>query len=115
MNQSEKICIYARTAQKSPWAIELQITQCKDYIRTHYGEDTLNRITIYQDDGFADTHLNRSAYIRMFEDARHRDFNIVITHSISRLGRRITAYAALINELRQFEIQIISIKDQLKI
>ena len=45
------IAIYSRKSRFTGKgeSIGNQVELCKEYIRTHYGEDTLDRIAVYED------------------------------------------------------------------
>lgn len=108
------IAIYSRKSRFTGKgeSIGNQVELCKEYIRTHYGEVTLNHITIYEDEGFSGGNLNRPAFKKMMEAARSHQFGAIIVYRLDRISRNISDFSGLIEELSYLNIAFISIKEQ---
>lgn len=108
------IAIYSRKSRFTGKgeSIGNQVELCKEYIRTHYGEATLNYITVYEDEGFSGGNLNRPAFKKMMEAARSHQFGAIIVYRLDRISRNISDFSGLIEELSYLNIAFISIKEQ---
>lgn len=110
----ERIAIYSRKSRFTGKgeSIGNQISLCREYIHTQYGEDALSRMVIYEDEGFSGGNLNRPAFQRMMEAARKRELQAIIVYRLDRISRSISDFSALIVELSQLDIAFISMKEQ---
>lgn len=108
------IAIYSRKSRFTGKgeSIGNQVELCKEYIRTHYGEDTLDRIAVYEDEGFSGGNLNRPDFKNMMEAARKHKFKAIIVYRLDRISRNISDFSSLIEELSRLDIAFVSIKEQ---
>lgn len=108
------IAIYSRKSKFTGKgeSIGNQIELCKEYIRVHYGETALDRITVYEDEGFSGGNLNRPDFKKMMEAAKKYKFKAIIVYRLDRISRNISDFAGLIEELSRLDIAFVSIKEQ---
>lgn len=112
--KEEWIAIYSRKSKFTGRgeSIENQVELCKEYVRTHYGETALNRIQIYEDEGFSGGNLNRPAFRKMMQAARNHAFQVLIVYRLDRISRNISDFAGLIEELSRLNTAFVSIREQ---
>ena len=108
------IAIYSRKSKFTGKgeSIGNQVELCKEYIRTNYGEGALERMVIYEDEGFSGGNLNRPDFRKMMEAARTHKFSAIIVYRLDRISRNISDFAGLIEELSRLDIAFVSIKEQ---
>ena len=108
------ICIYSRKSKYTGKgeSIGNQIELCKEYISMNFGEDYLNRLMVYEDEGFSGGNLNRPDFKRMMGDARQRKFKAIVVYRLDRISRNISDFSSLIDELSALEVSFISIREQ---
>ncbi len=108
------IAVYSRKSKYTGKgeSIGNQIELCKDYISRTYGEDALDKILVFEDEGFSGGNLNRPAYKKMMEAAHNRQFKAIIVYRLDRISRNISDFAGLIEELAHLNIDFISIREQ---
>ncbi len=108
------IAVYSRKSKYTGKgeSIGNQIELCKDYISRTYGEDALDKILVFEDEGFSGGNLNRPAYKKMMEAAHNRQFKAIIVYRLDRISRNISDFAGLIEELAHLSIDFISIREQ---
>ncbi|MGN0297625.1 MAG: recombinase family protein [Lachnospiraceae bacterium] len=110
----DRIAIYSRKSKFTGKgeSIGNQVELCKEYIRTHYSDEAVEDIMIYEDEGFSGGNLNRPDFKRMMDDAKKRKFKAIIVYRLDRISRNISDFAGLIEELSRLEIAFVSIKEQ---
>lgn len=108
------IAIYSRKSKFTGKgeSIGNQVELCKEYIRAHYGEAALDRIAVYEDEGFSGGNLNRPDFKKMMEAAKKHKFKAIIVYRLDRISRNISDFAGLIEELSRLDIAFVSIKEQ---
>ena len=110
----DRVAIYSRKSRFTGKgeSIDNQVELCKEYISRHYGEDMLDNISIYEDEGFSGGNLNRPSFKKMMDAARKHEFKAVIVYRLDRISRNIGDFAKLIEELANLNIDFISIREQ---
>ncbi len=108
------IAIYSRKSKFTGKgeSIGNQIELCKEYVRVHFGENAVDRVIIYEDEGFSGGNLNRPDFKRMMDAARKKQFKAIIVYRLDRISRNISDFSGLIEELSRLEISFVSIKEQ---
>ncbi len=108
------IAIYSRKSKFTGKgeSIGNQVELAKEYIRMHYGETAMNKIVIYEDEGFSGGNLNRPAFKKMLEAARRREFRAIVVYRLDRISRNVSDFSGLIEELARLHIDFVSIKEQ---
>lgn len=108
------IAIYSRKSKFTGKgeSIGNQAELCREYIRANYGDETVENVVIYEDEGFSGGNLNRPGFKRMMKDAREGKFKIIIVYRLDRISRNISDFSGLIEELSRLNIAFVSIKEQ---
>ncbi len=111
---TDAIAIYSRKSKFTGKgeSIGNQIELCKEYIRAHYGDDALDHLVVYEDEGFSGGNLNRPDFKRMMAAAKERKFKAIIVYRLDRISRNISDFSSLIEELARLDIAFVSIKEQ---
>ena len=110
----DSIAIYSRKSKFTGKgeSIGNQIELCKEYIRAHYGDDALDYLVVYEDEGFSGGNLNRPDFKKMMAAAKERKFKAIIVYRLDRISRNISDFSSLIEELARLDIAFVSIKEQ---
>lgn len=108
------IAIYSRKSKFTGKgeSIGNQVELCKEYVRAHYGDDALENIVVYEDEGFSGGNLNRPAFKKMMEAAKQHKMKAIIVYRLDRISRNISDFAGLIEEMARLHVDFISIKEQ---
>lgn len=108
------IAIYSRKSKFTGKgeSIGNQAELCREYIRANYGDETVENVVIYEDEGFSGGNLNRPGFKRMMKDAREGKFKVIIVYRLDRISRNISDFSGLIEELSRLNIAFVSIKEQ---
>ncbi len=108
------IAIYSRKSKFTGKgeSIDNQVELCKEYIRMHYGDDAVDKIVVYEDEGFSGGNLNRPDFKKMMDAARNRKFKVIIVYRLDRISRNVSDFSGLIEELARLDISFVSIKEQ---
>ena len=108
------IAIYSRKSKFTGKgeSIGNQIELCREYVRIHFGDGALNRIVIFEDEGFSGGNLNRPAFQKMMDEAKKRRFKAIIVYRLDRISRNVSDFSSLIEELSHLDIAFISMKEQ---
>ena len=111
---NDSIAIYSRKSKFTGKgeSIGNQIELCKEYIREHYGDDALDHLVVYEDEGFSGGNLNRPDFKKMMAAAKERKFKAIIVYRLDRISRNISDFSSLIEELARLDIAFVSIKEQ---
>ena len=112
--KQDHIAIYSRKSKFTGKgeSIGSQIELCKEYIRLHYGEEALERVILYEDEGFSGGNTNRPAFQKMLSAAKERRFCALVVYRLDRISRNISDFSGLIEELTRLDIAFISIREQ---
>ena len=110
----DSIAVYSRKSRFTGKgeSIGNQVELCREYVRANLGEEALNKIVVYEDEGFSGSNLNRPAFKKMLEAARERKLNRIIVYRLDRISRNIGDFAGLIEELDKLNVDFISIREQ---
>ncbi len=110
----DRVAIYSRKSRFTGKgeSIDNQVELCKDYVRVHYGEEMLENIYVYEDEGFSGGNLNRPSFKKMMTAAQKHEFKAIIVYRLDRISRNIGDFAKLIEELANLNIDFISIREQ---
>lgn len=109
----ECIAIYSRKSKFTGKgeSVENQIELCKKYICRVYGEEALDHVLIFEDEGYSGGNTNRPAFKKMMEQARKRKFKAIIVYRLDRISRNVGDFAFLNNELKDLDIEFVSISE----
>lgn len=108
-----KIAIYSRKSKFTGKgdSIENQIEMCKDYAFKHF-ECSDDDIIIYEDEGFSGGNINRPEFLKMMQDAKDKKFDVLICYRLDRVSRDVADFSNTIEELNDYNISFVSIKEQ---
>ena len=110
----DSIAIYSRKSRFTGKgeSIGNQVELCKKYVRAHFGDAALDKVVVYEDEGYSGGNLNRPDFKKMMEDAGNRRLKAIIVYRLDRISRNISDFAGLIEELARLDISFVSIKEQ---
>lgn len=110
----KQIAIYSRKSKFTGKgeSIENQIELCRQYIGVHEGEEALNSVLVYEDEGFSGGNLERPRFKQMMNDAQAGKISAIIVYRLDRISRNIGDFATLIEELNELKVSFVSIKEQ---
>ncbi|MDD4693834.1 MAG: recombinase family protein [Firmicutes bacterium] len=108
-----KVAIYSRKSKFTGKgeSVENQIQLCKEYIEKHFS-DRNPEMLIYEDEGYSGGTVDRPMFQAMLKDAKAREFSILICYRLDRVSRNIADFSTLIEELQDYGISFISIREQ---
>jgi DNA invertase Pin-like site-specific DNA recombinase len=105
---SKKVAIYARVSTDRQTA-DSQLHEIREFVRrakwTVYRE--------YVDAGFSGKNTQRPAFTEMLDDARHRQFELLIVWKLDRLSRSLRDLITTLDEFGHLGIDFISYDNQL--
>ena len=101
MRQNEDvIALYSRKSKFTGKgeSIGNQVELGKEYVRVHFGDAAVDKIVVYEDEGFSGGNLNRPAFKRMMDAAKKRQFKAIIVYRLDRimLATLLTILAGII-------------------
>ena len=101
MRKNDDIAIYSRKSKFTGKgeSIGNQVELCKEYVRVHYGDTAVDKVAVYEDEGFSGGNLNRPDFKIMMDAAKKRKFKAIIVYRLDRISRNISDFASLIEEL----------------
>lgn len=105
-----KAAIYSRKSKFTGKgdSVENQVQMCKKYGKMH----DITSYIVYEDEGFSGGTTNRPKFQEMIQDARSKKFDVLICYRLDRISRNIADFARLIEELQEYNIDFISIREQ---
>ena len=111
---NDMIAIYSRKSKFTGKgeSIGNQIELCRDYVRNFYGPQYLDKIVIFEDEGFSGGNLNRPDFQKMMKAVRSRQFKAIIVYRLDRISRNISDFTGLIDELTKLDVSFVSIREQ---
>ena len=109
-----RIAIYSRKSKFTGKgeSIGNQVELCKEYVRSIFGEEYVDRCVVFEDEGFSGGNLQRPDFKRMMDEVRKRKFKAVVVYRVDRISRNISDFTGLIDELTKLEVSFVSIKEQ---
>lgn len=110
----ECIALYSRKSKFTGKgeSIANQVDLCREYVRLHYGEDALERVRVYEDEGFSGGDLNRPGFRALLAAAKARELQAVVVYRLDRISRDVSDFSGLIEELSRLNIAFVSIREQ---
>lgn len=114
MNKGGAIAIYSRKSKFTGKgeSIGNQVEWCKAYVSAHYGEEALENLVIYEDEGFSGGNLNRPAFKSMMKAAQKRQIKAIVVYRLDRISRNISDFSGLIETLSRLGVDFVSIREQ---
>ena len=105
--KTKKVAVYARVSRETEikhHSIEAQKQYLKEYINQHPFWEFAG---YYVDEGVTGTKLDRPALNLMIDDAKEGKIDIILTKSVSRLGRNTAGVLRLLQELKEMDVAVI--------
>ena len=108
------IAIYSRKSKFTGKgeSIGNQIEMCKEYIEMHFGREALDRVEVFEDEGFSGGNLNRPDFKRMMSAVKKHKFSMIVVYRLDRISRNISDFAGLIEELDRLGVAFVSLREQ---
>ncbi|MCL2168767.1 MAG: recombinase family protein [Defluviitaleaceae bacterium] len=106
-----RIAIYSRKSKQTEQgdSIASQISMCKDYAVTHFGDCTF---FIYEDEGFSGGNTDRPMFKRLIKDIGKKNFDVLICYRLDRISRNVANFAETLEILDRHNVGFVSIKEQ---
>ncbi|WDV47907.1 recombinase family protein [Clostridiaceae bacterium M8S5] len=104
------IAIYSRKSVDTGKgeSIKSQINLCKDYFSKSNNDCNF---TIFEDEGFTGSNINRPAFQNMMESIKLHHFDIVAVYKIDRIARNIVDFVNIYDELENMGVQLVSVTE----
>jgi site-specific DNA recombinase len=101
-----KAAIYARvsTNEQRKESIDDQLRECRELCRRH----DFSVIDEFSDRGLSGNEVNRPGYQRLLRAARHREYDVIVAHELSRLWRSESEMHAIKEELEYLNVQVVT-------
>lgn len=108
-----KVAIYSRKSKFTGKgeSIENQIQLCKDYAISRF-DATDEDFIIYEDEGFSGGNADRPQFQLMIQDAKKKNFDVLICYRLDRISRNIADFSTLIELLKKYDVDFVSIREQ---
>ena len=113
-NTSDVIAIYSRKSKFTGKgeSIGNQVELCREYIRTHYGDEAAEKAVVFEDEGFSGGNINRPAFKKMMAQIESGDFKALVVYRLDRVSRNVSDFSGLIENLNRRDIVFVSIREQ---
>lgn len=92
-------------------SLESQHEDCLKYVRNLEGATVNERRHIYVDDGLSGTTDNRPEFLRMIQDAKNGEFDLIVVKRLDRLFRKISLASKYLELLDKNKVKIHSISE----
>ena len=83
-----------------------QIELCKNQIINKYGSDVVDKVLIYQDEGFTGYNTNRPEFKKMMADIRNKKIKLVVVYRLDRISRNVSDFCDLKDKFSQLDKDI---------
>lgn len=105
-----KIAIYSRKSKETDTgeSIKNQINMCKDYFNRQF-ENCI--FETFEDEGFSGGNINRPAFQRMMQLAKHKQFDAVTCYKIDRISRNTLDFLTVFEELKSYGVKLVSVTE----
>lgn len=109
-----KIAIYSRKSRFTGKgeSVENQVQLCKDYINRNLDCPKNRIIDVYEDEGFSGKNTARPQFQKMMTKARQKGYDYIVCYRLDRVSRNVSDFSSLIDELQQYKISFICIREQ---
>ena len=113
-NTSNIIAIYSRKSKFTGKgeSIGNQVELCREYIRTHYGDEAAEQAVVFEDEGFSGGNVNRPAFKKMMVHIERGEFKALVVYRLDRVSRNVGDFSSLIEDLNRRDIVFVSIREQ---
>lgn len=105
-----KAAIYSRKSRitEKGESVENQVSLCEGYAKTM----GINDFIVYEDEGFSGGNVDRPQFQKMLRDAKSKKFDYLICYRLDRISRNVLDFSQTIEELKKYDVEFISIKEQ---
>ena len=104
-----KIAIYSRVSTNNQ-NTEMQEREINAFIAS---KTDFKLVDLFSDKGVSGSKSSRPELNRLMESARNKEFEILIIWKLDRLARSLSHLVAIITELKELGIQLISLRDNI--
>lgn len=113
-NTSNTIAVYSRKSKFTGKgeSIGNQVELCREYIRTHYGNEAADNVVVFEDEGFSGGNINRPAFKKMMAQIERGEFKALVVYRLDRVSRNVSDFSGLIESLNRRDIVFVSIREQ---
>ena len=113
-NTSNVIAIYSRKSKFTGKgeSIGNQVELCREYIRTHFGDEAAEKAVVFEDEGFSGGNVNRPAFKKMMAQIERGEFKALVVYRLDRVSRNVSDFSSLIEDLNRRDIVFVSIREQ---
>ena len=93
-NTSNVIAIYSRKSKFTGKgeSIGNQVELCREYIRTHYGDEAADKAVVFEDEGFSGGNINRPAFKKMMTHIERGEFKALVVYRLDRVSRNVSDF-----------------------
>jgi site-specific DNA recombinase len=101
-----KAALYARisTNEQRKESIDDQLRECRELCRCH----NFSVIDEFSDRGRSGNEVNRPGYQRLLRAARHREYDVIVAHELSRLWRSESEMHAIKEEFEYINVHVVT-------
>jgi DNA invertase Pin-like site-specific DNA recombinase len=101
-----KAALYARisTNEQRKESIDDQLRECRELCRRH----SFSVVDEFGDRGRSGNEVNRPAYQRLLRAARRREYDVIVSHELSRLWRSESEMHAIKEELEYLNVHVVT-------
>lgn len=104
----KRIALYTRRSiySEESESINMQIDACKQYFKREECE-----FEVFIDEGFSGSNTDRPDFIRMRNQIRNNEFDVVVVYKIDRISRNMVDFINLVNDFEQYDVPLISVTE----
>ena len=109
-----KIAIYSRKSKFTGKgdSVQNQVEMCKKYIDNNFDENQIDRIDIYEDEGFSGKNLDRPEFKKFMEVENKKPYDYLIVYRLDRISRNVGDFSKLLDKLSALQTEFISISEK---
>lgn len=106
----KKVALYARVSTEEQ-AENFSLAAQMEMLRKHAADNGYTVFNEYVDAGYSGTVLERPAFQKMLQEARNREFNLILVYRLDRFFRNNRALLTVTEELEHYGVGIKSITE----
>lgn len=111
--REKRVGIYCRVSTNSMEQLKSLTAQISALVRLTAANPKWLLVDVYTDIASSKTGSSRKEFVRMLQDCKSRDLQIILTKSISRFGRDTVEILDALNQLKLLGIRVIFEQEQL--
>lgn len=107
------IAIYTRKSKYTGIgeSIDNQIEMCKNFLINKFGNEVINRIVIFEDEGFSGANTNRPQFQKMLKEFEKGTYGMLVVYRLDRVSRNVLDFCSLKDYLANLNIDFVSITE----